>query len=112
LISLVLVGDYSRATLAALVKRMQLSVHLEELVYRESELDEVWRLIDMDRLALIRLTGESEQSRSLAQLQDGIHHAHDIIGEQADGVAAARYLSELIMKSGVGPTQGMSSVLK
>jgi hypothetical protein len=110
-ITLVLVSDYSRATLASLAKRLQQSRALEELVYRESELDEVWRLIDMDRLAMIRKAGETAESRALARLQEGIHHTHDIVGDQCDGPAAARHLSALILEWGVAPQQGQHLAL-
>jgi hypothetical protein len=100
------ITDYSRQTLAALVKRLQQSKHLEELVYRESELDEVWRLIDMDRLALLRQHGETAGTRALGHLQAGIHAAHDLAGESDDGIAAARHLSAVIMEWGVAPARG------
>lgn len=112
MITLTPIPDYSRETLASLVKRLQQSRLLEELVYRETELDEVWRLIDMDRLALVQQFGRNAESQALARLQGGIHEAHDMVGMSEDGVGAARHLSAVILEWGVAPQRGPAAPVR
>ena len=107
MITLIPIDDYTRENLAALVRRLQQSKHAEELVYRESELDEVWRLIDGDRVDLVQRLGVTAQVQALERLQAAIHEAHDLVADSDDGSAAARRLSEVILEWGIAPTRAV-----
>lgn len=90
------IDDYSPATLEAIRKRLSLSFEVEHMIYRESELDEVWRLLDADihNAARDRLT--SEHMERLRELRGLIVAAHDRVGNDGDTLAARDSLQRAI----------------
>lgn len=74
------IEDYSPQTLRALAARVEKSTAFEQLIYRESELDEVWRLIDGDLAIAASAGAQSPQVQRLAALRELIVDAHDLIG--------------------------------
>ena len=74
------IGDLAPPTLLALSERIRRSVSEEERAYRESELDEVWRLIDC-ALDAARRNGETREMARLSALQKLAWDVHDIVGE-------------------------------
>ena len=100
MITLVPIFDYSRETLAGLARRLQNSKRPEELVYRESELDEIWRLIDGDRLGAAAEFPHPVDIGALLKLQQAIHQVHDLVAEADDGVGAGRRLTEAMLECG------------
>ena len=87
------VDDYSQITVRALIDRLQRSTSPEQLIYRETELDEMWRLTD---IAL----AEAERNRSpdralLARIKDAVMQAHDLVGVDGQPFAAADVLRTL-----------------
>jgi len=85
--------SFDRATLTTLAERLRASKTLEHFVYRESELDEVWRLIDV---AVARADNATQRAR-LTQLRAAVVEAHDLVGVDHRPAAAANRLSEAIL---------------
>jgi len=84
------VDDYSDATLRAMIDRLERSTTEEQFIYRETELDEMWRLVD------IRLTqAEGEERAALLVLKEAIMRAHDLVGMEGKPMDAARLLRAL-----------------
>jgi hypothetical protein len=83
------VNDYSGATIAALAGRLEGSTELEHFVYREAELDDLWRVIDT-ALAEARDQRDGESERFLTSLKSLTHEAHDLVGSEQPRAAAER----------------------
>ncbi len=83
------VNDYSGATIAALAGRLERSTQLEHFIYREAELDDLWRLIDT-ALGAARNQSDAEAERFLAALKTLTHEAHDLVGNEQPHEAAER----------------------
>ncbi len=90
------IQDYSAATLGAEVERLLASSTPEQLIYRECELDEMWRLIDLDIASLKVSGGAASELAELERLRDIVMQAHDLVGVSADTAAAAQRLGTLI----------------
>ena len=90
------VQDYSAATLAGVIERLLASGSPEALIYRECELDEIWRLIDLDITSLMATGGAAIELARLTHLREAIMQAHDLVGVNSDPKAAAQRLRELI----------------
>jgi hypothetical protein len=82
--------DFSDKSLMALIGRIERSHAPEHLIYRESELDEVWRLVE-SALREVRVRGGADELESLLlQLRDIVVRAHDFVGVDGGvGKAAA-----------------------
>jgi len=87
------VEGFDAATLLAIAERIELSRRPEHLIYRESELDEVWRLLDLT-LCAERETMPGEVRDALVLLRAQVVEAHDLIGIDSQPAAAARRLRE------------------
>lgn len=83
-----LIADCSRATLRELIGRVEQSRSFEQMVYRESELDEIWRLLDNDIAAAARQRSNERAVRRLAALRALIVEAHDFIGNDSNTIDA------------------------
>src|SRR5438067_276812 len=81
------VDDFAATTVAHLVERISRSAGESQLVYRESELDELWRLLDVE----IRNANAADVA-ALAKLRDAVIAAHDLVGVDAAPAAAAQCL--------------------
>jgi hypothetical protein len=84
------VHDYSEITLRALIDRLQRSSSDEQFIYRESELDEMWRIVDIE-------LGEAEKFRrpecdTLRDIRTAIMAAHDLVGMEGRPLEAAERL--------------------
>jgi hypothetical protein len=88
------VQDYTPATLRAVVTQLEGSTTVDHLVYRESELDALWSLLDVEvRRAQAR--GENEaRMQELRELFDAATDAHNLVGAD-DPEAAARRLRQV-----------------
>jgi hypothetical protein len=93
---LIFIDDYTGATLRDLVERVSVSSTVEHMIYRESELDEVWRLLDADVACAGRDRLGEAQLRRLLTLRELIIEAHDLIGNDSDTVAARDRLARAI----------------
>ena len=85
--------DFGRATLTRLADRLRASTTLEQFIYRETELDEVWRLVDV---AMSAAETSAERLR-LAALREAVVTAHDMVGIEHRPVAAASRLGEAVL---------------
>lgn len=90
------IQDYSAVTLAAEVDRLLASNAPEHFIYRECELDEIWRLIDLDISSLRASSGPPAEVARLERLRGIIMQAHDLVGVAGDPAAAAQQLRPLL----------------
>jgi hypothetical protein len=70
--------------------RVERSRTVEQFVYRETELDEIWRLADL-AVSKVRAEGAST-SRGVEEypaIADLVHRAHDLLGQNEDTRGAA-----------------------
>ena len=84
------VENFSDLTIQTLVDRLARSRSAEQHIYRETELDELWRLVD-----IAMRSGDPEGLRSAARLgamRAAIHRAHDLVGMDGKPVEAAAAL--------------------
>lgn len=93
---LVSIDDYSAATLHSLIARIAVSNEVEHMIYRESELDEVWRLLDADVARADRDGLDDAQVLRLLTLRELVIQAHDLIGNDSDTASARERLSRAI----------------
>ncbi len=96
------VENFSDLTLQVLADRLQRTRTDEQCIYRESELDELWRLVDIAISA-----GDPDGLRdetTLRMMRDAIHKAHDLVGMDTRPKEAAEVLREAISTG-----QGLSS---
>ncbi|CAB3795567.1 hypothetical protein [Paraburkholderia fynbosensis] len=82
------IEDYSPQTLRELIGRVEKSRTFEQMIYRESELDEVWRLLDSDILTTERKGSNVPELENLVALRKMIVEAHDFIGNDSNTVDA------------------------
>ena len=96
------VEDFSPATLTALIEALERSTTREHFVYREAELDDLWRVVDTALLAARRDTRERERALRLEQLQAIAVEAHDLVGaDELPREAAARLRAALPLAASV-----------
>jgi len=88
------VENFSDLTLRTLADRLQRSTTAEQHIYRESELDELWRLLDIALRA-----GDPDglrDARWLGAMRDAVHRAHDLVGMEGKPKAAADVLRQAV----------------
>lgn len=88
------VDNMSDLTVQTLVDRLERSRTEEHFIYRETELDELWRLV----IIAVR-DGDREEGRGearLHQMRDAIHRAHDLVGMESRPEEAAAALREAL----------------
>ncbi len=90
------VPDFSEPCLAQIIKRLELSHTMEQLIYREAELDEVWRLVDGALRDIRRQNTTAEVAGILEQLLQAVGKAHDYVGVDDDPAAAASELRQSV----------------
>ena len=94
------VENFSDLTLQTLADRLQRSRTAEHCIYRESELDELWRLVD-----IACRSGDPDGLRgaeTLRNMRDIVHRAHDLVGMDGKPKEAAAALREAL-SGGLGP---------
>ena len=99
---IVSVEDMSAETLRNIQAHLRISSTFEHCTYREAELDEVWRLLDMRQ----RVATGSELDR-LARMREVIWQAHDLVG-LGRPLDAARALAPLFASEATGNTRPAS----
>lgn len=92
--TMVEITDTLPDTLSAAATRIAASTAQEHFVYRESELDELWRLADMDYSKARRTSPRAPETKRLQDLADLIHRAHDVLGQDGNTAKAAEILRE------------------
>ena len=81
------VDDYFEVTIQAMIDRLERSTSHEQFVYRETELDEMWRVVDIE----LKQARSGDQER-LNELRAIIMHAHDLVGVEGEPLKAADVL--------------------
>jgi hypothetical protein len=91
---LMTVSELSADILELMASRIEASRTVEQIVYRETELDEVWRVADLAVAQARAKIGERRNAAPsrIAEVADLVHFAHDLIGDDEDIVAAAAVL--------------------
>lgn len=85
------IDDLTPAALLVLVQRIERSRTPEQLIYREAELDEVWRLLGNHAGAHPEMAPER-----LAELKAAVMAAHDLVGVDENPKAAAERLRAVL----------------
>jgi hypothetical protein len=91
-----LVKDFSDLTFHALADRMARSSTQAHQIYRECEMDELWRILD-----IAATTAEREGLSEAFRLKDKarlVHIAHDLVGDAGDFQGAAEALRSAISR--------------
>jgi hypothetical protein len=86
---LVPVEDFSEATLRNIVAQLEESTTFEHFVYRESELDEVCRLVE-DALLGGHGRADAQQRARWQVIFEAARDAHDLVGNEDPARAAER----------------------
>jgi hypothetical protein len=89
------VENFSDLTIQTLADRLQRTRTAEQCIYRETELDEVWRLLDI----AVR-SGDPDGLRdneTLRMMRDAVHRAHDLVGMDSKPADAAAALREVLI---------------
>ena len=86
---LVPVEDFSEATLRNIVAHLEVSTTFEQCVYRESELDEVCRLVE-DALRGGHGRVDAGQRARWQEIFEAARDAHDLVGVEEPERAAER----------------------
>jgi hypothetical protein len=95
------IQDYSAETLAREIDRLLASSGPEHFIYRECELDEIWRLLDLDISSLRASGGPPAEVARLERFRGIIMQAHDSVGVAGDPTAAAQELRALLAGTSV-----------
>ncbi|MGF6260414.1 hypothetical protein OKW50_005511 [Paraburkholderia youngii] len=90
------IEDYSPETLRQIIERVENSRTFEQMIYRESELDEVWRLLDNDIAAEARNAANSAEGQNLVALRNLVIEAHDLVGNESNTVDARERLLKAV----------------
>ncbi len=84
--NVVLVEDFSEDTIENLFAHLEVSSQFEHYIYRESEMDSLWRLIDM----AVRAEGQGPNAPRLQRVLEAAREAHDLVGDERPLEAAKR----------------------
>lgn len=84
------IDDWSQITIWALIDRIQRSSGFDHMVYRETELDELWRILDIASATAVR-NADPDADR-LLEMKAVVMKAHDQIGDDSDLQGAAETL--------------------
>lgn len=91
------VPDLSRPVMLQLIERIRKSRTDEQLVYRESEIDEVWLLLDAAIAEAFWVGGKSAEIARMEAFKAAVMQVHDLIAvERNVGTAAARLRESLL----------------
>jgi hypothetical protein len=90
------VEDYSPGTFEALSDALERSTSREHFVYREAELDDLWRILDTALARARRDTRERERAKRIERLQAIAMEAHDLVGADERPREAAALLRTAI----------------
>ncbi len=84
------VQDYSPATLRAVVVQLEGSTSVDHLIYRESELDALWSLLELELRSAQQHGSDTHQVHQLQRLCDAAKAAHDCVAAEDPAAAAIR----------------------
>ena len=86
------VEDHSRATILALSEALEQSTSREQFVYREAELDDLWRIVSTALDLARNDTRRRDETAQLTDLLAVVQAAHDRVGSDENPRAAAALL--------------------
>lgn len=89
------ISDFKPETLQLLANRIEYSCDELHQIYRETELDEVWRWIDVAIGQSIYDRAPREKIDQLLSIKNEVMAIHDYVGIESDMQNAARRLHEL-----------------
>jgi hypothetical protein len=82
----VLVEDFTPDTLENIIAHLEVSNQFEHFVYRESEMDSLWRLVEM----AVRAEGDGPNAPRLQRMLEAAREAHDLVADERPHDAANR----------------------
>jgi hypothetical protein len=88
------IDDYSELTLRAMIDRLERTTTAEQCVYRETELDELWRVVDM----ALPVAADAPSRAWLTRLKGAVVAAHDLVGMECRPAEAAH-----VLRAGAAP---------
>ncbi len=91
------IDDWSQITIWALVDRIQKSSTFEHSVYRETEIDELWRILDIASASAVREA--KPEAADLIHLKAIAMQAHDLIGMESKFAEAAELLKDHFVRT-------------
>lgn len=92
------IPDMSRPVMLQLIERIKKSRTDEQLVYRESEIDEVWLLLDAAIAEARWAGGKSAEIARLEAFKSAVMEVHDLIAVDRNVVTAAARLRESLLE--------------
>ncbi len=84
------VQDYTPATLQAVIAQLERSTSVDHFVYRESELDALWSLLEVALRTARQQRAPAAEVAHLERLFQAVREAHDLVAAEAPLAAAAR----------------------
>ena len=82
------IGDLAPRTLLEVAGRLDVAGSFEDLIYRESEVDALWTLVDLEARRA-ELDGAVEEAQRWAGVRERLWAVHDLIPEGRGPEAAA-----------------------
>ena len=93
------IDDHSEITMKAMIARLRASRTEEQFVYRETELDEMWRIVD---IAIRRADQDPAELDRLREIRAAIERSHDLVGMELQPIAAAQALEAILPRLAPG----------
>ena len=87
---------YRASTKRSSIQRLESTRTVEQLIYREAELDEVWRFVDAALREVTKNGGSAELKEVLTALRDAVQKVHDLVGDDSDAMAAAQEMRQSV----------------
>lgn len=89
------IQDYTPATLQAVIAQLECSTAVDHFVYRESELDALWSLLEVALRTARQQRAPATEVARLERLFRAVQEAHDLVAAEAP-LAAAACLREVV----------------
>ena len=98
------VDDLTVATLIALIERLEQTSEMEQRLFREAELDNVYRQADADVRLAQRDGTDTATLRELERVREIVFRAHDLLGLGQMPAAIQQLNTVVEIKIGLGQT--------
>lgn len=92
------VPDMSRSVMLQLIDRIKRSRTDEHLIYRESEIDEVWLLIDAAIAEARWAGGKAAEIARMEAFKAAVMEVHDLVAVERNVATAATRLRESLLE--------------
>lgn len=90
--------DCSAPTLRALAARIEASDTEMRLVYRETELDELWRWAEVALAQVLRNRAAAPRRAHWTAVREEVMRIHDLVGIETDRAGASQALRALALR--------------